>query len=637
MRSEERPPTDVVARVNATKHSCETAFSASDKFLFVGCCAKGAQTSGGVHQLWQRARSYFLLFLSSLFTLPLPLLTPTLHPQPSTLHSSSTPHSSPPPGHLPLPSSLTSPNASTLRLVKDVHPPPFPFHIQSAFCPPYTPLHCFIYPHHPCSKVPTHPCGWQGYTHIEGQGLYVFGGNKGSYQQISVSQTFMIDLSVSWNASDPVFKKLADGPGALFPMITMLSGGEDILSLNTAIGHIYNVKLDSWSLFFNNSLPMGMSGYGATDPESGIVYFTVSDTLYALDPRTRAFKTTGVPKLSNSPYPLLECVWSTSLRSMIFTVEANIMYVYTPSNMNESSHGWSVMNTTGAPSTEIQAGFLRCLLPAYNGSKLVYFTGQYENEHYNAVYILDVATRKWTKGSPTPYRDGPACAVSGDYLIVWGGSFNDTFRDSTIVYNIETNKWVSRYTAPPRMSITTLPASPTSTDLVVTPTSDKKLAIIIGVVLGVLLTTILTAIFIYLRVKKRSEAGVQTTNPDGSSSDTLRKVTNIDIHGKVPTDALPRNPAFPSLDSKGASSSKERKFTVSGVLGLAGARPASEHPHAIVEDPTAKRNAQEGAIEVQPISHHPHAMTRQGPIAKYNDKAELESRGWGDKEELEDK
>jgi len=43
------------------------------------------------------------------------------------------------------------------------------------------------------------------------------------------------------------------------------------------------------------------------------------------------------------------------------------------------------------------------------------------------------------------------------------------------------------------------------------------------------------------------------------------------------------------------------------------------------------------AIEVQLISQHPHAMMEQDSTTKYNDKAELEStRGWGDKEELED-
>jgi hypothetical protein len=57
-----------------------------------------------------------------------------------------------------------------------------------------------------------------------------------------------------------------------------------------------------------------------------------------------------------------------------------------------------------------------------------------------------------------------------------------------------------------------------------------------------------------------------------------------------------------------------------------------------VEDPTEKRNAQEGAIEVLPISQHPHAVVERDPITKYNDKAELESSGgWGDKAELEDK
>ncbi|KAF9364322.1 hypothetical protein BGX34_001860 [Mortierella sp. NVP85] len=319
-------------------------------------------------------------------------------------------------------------------------------------------------------------------------------------------------------------------------------------------------------------------------------------------------------------------------------------------------------------------------MPAYNGSKMVHFQGLWPrtDDHGNwieesVVQVLDIATRKWTTGPKTPKRDGALCAVSGDQVIIWGGSNNRTFYESALVYNMKTNKWVSSYIAPPLVATTTLPTSTQHNSHTTipsitgdTPKDDTKLVIIIAVATGVLLIIILTAICIYLRTTKRSKAGTQTTTSNSSSSDSLDTVANIDIYGKVPTDALPRDPAFPGVDSKGASGArKEQKYTVSGVLGLAGARPVSEHPHAIVEDTTAERsvqegaigaqlisqhphaimedtttgrNVQEGAIGAQLISQHPHAMTEQDSTTKYNNnKAELEStRGWGDKEELED-
>ncbi|KAK3815087.1 MAG: hypothetical protein J3Q66DRAFT_402054 [Benniella sp.] len=471
------------------------------------------------------------------------------------------------------------------------------------------------------SLKPTVTKELQRYVSTEGQGLYIFGGvnDLKDPAQRTITQAFMIDLSVSWNTSDPVFKKLPDGPGAMYSPCTVLSDG-DIFLLHFGIEYIYKVKSDSWTLLGNNKFPL-LVGYAATDPESGRVYSgigiddnTNEATLHVLDPRANAFSTLKVPELANTTVSM-ELAWSAHLRSMIFmTWDPNIMYVFTPSKVSESSHGWSLMNTTGFRSQEVMLSST-CLVPAYGGSKVVAFSVL--DMKNSMVQILDIPPRKWIMGLTTTLQDGSACAVSGDHFIAWGGGFNDTFRDSTIVYNMKTNKWVSRYTAPPRVSTTTLPASPTSTqydprtttasDLVDTPTSDEKLATIIGVVIGVLLTIILTAIFIYLRSTNRSKAEAQPTSSNGSSSDSLGSV----IDG----------------NSKGASSSrpKGQKFTLSGVLGLPGARPASEHPHAIVEDSTAKRNAQEGAIEVLPISQHPHTTMEQDPIAKYHDKAELES------------
>jgi len=531
-----------------------------------------------------------------------------------------------------------------------------------------------------------------GSAFIEGQGLYVFGGNDNSTEHMSITQSFMIDLSVSWNTSDPVIKKLADSPGGLLPKVTMLPNKEEIFLLTLGLGHTYNVKSNSWSPFvFNNKLPIVPGSEGlAADQESGILYFvgvgansaavgaTADALLIAMDPRTSAFNTIEIPIMGmtvGTGY-----VWSASQRSLMSrsVLEPNIVFVYTPSRASESSRGWSMMNTTG-DSMLRDTNLYPCFMPAYNGSKMVHFMGlsarMGDNGNWiqdSVVQILDIATRKWTTGPPTAYREAALCAVSGDQFIIWGGANNGTFYDSALVYNMKTNKWVTSYIAPPPVATTTLPTPTQRNPHTTTPsitgdtsTDDTKLVIIITVVTGVLLIIILTAIFIYLKTTKRSKAGTQTTNSNGSSSDSLGTVANIDIYGKVPTDALPRDPVFPGVDSKGASSPrKEKKFTVSGVLGLAGARPLSEHPHtivegtiaerniqegaievqlisqhphAIVEDTTAKRNVQGGAIGAQLISQHPHAMTEQDSTTKYNDKSELESkRDWGDKEELED-
>ncbi|KAF9363622.1 hypothetical protein BGX34_003702 [Mortierella sp. NVP85] len=478
----------------------------------------------------------------------------------------------------------------------------------------------------------------------KGQGLYVIGGAKEAITGTSITQAFMIDLSVSWNASDPVFKKLPEGPGPAFSPTTVLSDG-DIFTLHIGIGYIYKVKSDSWTLFGNSKFPI-QTGYAATNPESGLVYiaFGTNSTLHVLDPSSKTLSTLKVPRLTNVA-DTQAVIWSAHLRSVILsTADPTILYVFTPSKVSEPSHGWSLMNTTGYQPTRT---FLlsACFVPAYGGSKVITITVVNDsNRTTSMAQILDIPTRKWTASPTMALRAGSACGVSGDYFIVWGGGRVDDlerFTDGIVVYNMKTNEFVSEYTAPSVSSTPTQynPQTTAAPDLEDTDTSDRKRVIIIAIAAGVLLTVILTAVFIYLKITSRSKTEVQSTSSNGPSSDLQNTVVNLDVQGKVPTDALPRNPAFPGLDSKGASSGlrKEQKFTASEILGLAGARPASEHPHAIVEDPTAKRNAQEGAIEVLPISQHPHAMVEQDPITKYNDKAELESSGGvGDKAELED-
>jgi hypothetical protein len=64
------------------------------------------------------------------------------------------------------------------------------------------------------------------------------------------------------------------------------------------------------------------------------------------------------------------------------------------------------------------------------------------------------------------------------------------------------------------------------------------------------------------------------------------------------------------------SCKKKREWKVHNPFGRLqqgafGARPLSVHPHAIAEDPLAKRNVQEGAIGVKLISQHPHAVIEE--------------------------
>lgn len=225
-----------------------------------------------------------------------------------------------------------------------------------------------------------------------------------------------------------------------------------------------------------------------------------------------------------------------------------------------------------------------CFVPAYGGSRMVLFSGANESNQ-GAVQILDVTTWKWTIGPPTVYRSSFACAVSGDHFIVWSGGFKRAIHNETLVYDMKTSKWVSSYTAAPHESTLRVLQAPTRHDpytiatsspddtpnLVDTSSDEKRHVNILIVIAGALLTVVLTAICMYLGMTNRLILGRKVRSPHGPS------------------------------------------------------QPFSRHPHAIVKDPTAKRNVQEGVIEMEPIPQNPHTEVEQDPTAMHSYMNEWES------------
>jgi len=79
-----------------------------------------------------------------------------------------------------------------------------------------------------------------------------------------------------------------------------------------------------------------------------------------------------------------------------------------------------------------------------------------------SIHVLDVATMTWTKGPDVSNNDErlhAACAVSNDQFIAWGGqrieSLGGRFTyNSTLILDLKTTKWVSKYTAGPPLPTT---------------------------------------------------------------------------------------------------------------------------------------------------------------------------------------
>ncbi|KAF9346969.1 hypothetical protein BGX34_003493, partial [Mortierella sp. NVP85] len=271
---------------------------------------------------------------------------------------------------------------------------------------------------------------------VEGQAFYLLGRTSGD---------FVLDLSVSWNTSDPAYKKLEGGPSKMDRQAcAMINDGEDLFVVSMGAAYIYNVKSNTWKPFSNANFALepswGLRYFAVTDPETGIIYlpsggtdFTGRKLMLSVDIKTETVNTSK----SNS-YAKYQPVWSTYLKGFVVPTEDYGLMTFTPSNVTQSSDGWNLLNTIP------MAGWIwDCAASAYGGSMIVSFTFDSDLKTPSTTYIYDVAKQNWKEGPRIPgvehLRHGSSCAVSGDQFIVWGGMENETYVNTTRVFNIKTN------------------------------------------------------------------------------------------------------------------------------------------------------------------------------------------------------
>lgn len=177
-------------------------------------------------------------------------------------------------------------------------------------------------------------------------------------------------------------------------------------------------------------------------------------------------------------------VWSTmrkaafvfggyTLDSSNSSVAQRTLFVYQPN----VSVGNSTPTLRNAPDSGAipSARYGHCMVEAYNGTKMILFGGfDQVGNALGDIFILDVATLKWTRGtdgSATAARAFTACAVTNDLFIAWGGVVPDpqtkiasaVSQNITIVYNLKTLQWQTRYHPEPYTSPPLVTATPTAT------------------------------------------------------------------------------------------------------------------------------------------------------------------------------
>ncbi|KAG0237267.1 hypothetical protein B0O80DRAFT_495068 [Mortierella sp. GBAus27b] len=336
------------------------------------------------------------------------------------------------------------------------------------------------------------------YASKDGVALYIQGGE--TPEGPMSNQTFMIDLSVSWNTSSPAYKPL--------PLSVVQSGSPSALSVDGSkwmtlyvnLGYTYDTKSSSWSLPLNMT---GVSGTYAlkavTDPTTGLIYVPFGF------PNPGGNRSTLIMNLENNSFssdnrtfvlPQQEgyaLTWNEKLQKAVYYIDKG-GYTFDPLT------GWKELVTQG----DFQYTQGGCLASMNGGANVVFFGGSI-NSTATDIFVLDVATLKWRRGPSVPMRDGRttgACAVSNNQFIIWGGAnrLNGAFsapEHEALVYDLITDSWTQEY-VPPGIERST--SSSTST----TVTDGSRLALIMGAVGGGLLVALIVGgIVVYRAYRKR--------------------------------------------------------------------------------------------------------------------------------------
>ncbi|KAF9995372.1 hypothetical protein BGZ79_010948 [Entomortierella chlamydospora] len=507
---------------------------------------------------------------------------------------------------------------------------------------------------------------------IDSSALYIQGGATGfnpvTGVYTTIPQSFAIDLTVSWNINQPAFKSLPDGPTGSLMTAALAPGNQSFFIFSTGISHTFDIKSSTWNgTLSNNQLTQNPGLGSATDPDSGSIFIpsivggSVSGVTSLL---TMHVTGASFDNIIGQSFPDVATgfivAWSTALRSMLVfggstTFAAapkqndNVIF-YTPAS---GTWGTLNLNTSQVIPTQRTGS---CFVPILGGSKMIVFGGLSNPVAlplvaYSDLYILDTSSRTWSAGASAPAtegRQGAACAVSNGQLIVWGGwDITYNTKNTTLVYNINANTWVSNYTAP--LIPTTLPPTPTATSISSsthspsggpnpnTPSSNSpNVPAVAGGSVGGLTVVVMVVLFVYRARRKRDSAGTgfdekqgslppTTPSPGNSSNDSLdpkNDPSDSFYYPPPPSSKESRSPYYPpppkSNDTYWADAYDQYKVRrnpeavrFKNFYSSANHQEDSRVPDMVLQHiPISKRgNVHEGTFGSQRFSQHPHTGT----------------------------
>jgi hypothetical protein len=190
-----------------------------------------------------------------------------------------------------------------------------------------------------------------------GANLYVVGGSfikegKNRSDIPNDGQTLVLDLSVSWDAAKPAWKRLKDGPKQMDFAGALSADGSKFVTfrsgVNGSYAMIYDVATDTWSpskVTVSEPTRVGLSA--VTDPTTNRVYlpFGTRMNIYDFNNDTMSSLPALTSPLSYSMY--FRGAWWSKRQSIVYfggyvypagVLAPNSLTMYTP-----SSDTWSIL------------------------------------------------------------------------------------------------------------------------------------------------------------------------------------------------------------------------------------------------------------------------------------------------------
>ncbi|KAK3827792.1 MAG: hypothetical protein J3Q66DRAFT_408874, partial [Benniella sp.] len=434
--------------------------------------------------------------------------------------------------------------------------------------------------------------------YFDRQGLYVAGGHdERSDVGKPMSQAFTIDLSMSWNTNNPQFKKLPDFRPVYYGPSTVSADGKQWVVFYNATVFAYNFGTSKWSTLFNTPDYIAGDEIAVTDPETGSVYIMIDDTEGTF---SEAYSYAAAWSASQKKLYLIS---GKTYGSGSFETDLTHLNMFSYSDKD----GWFLSLDT--------------VLALYqlSGTKIVLFGGFIKDKLRTLpdIHFLDVATMIWTRGPDADQKERrarAACAVSNDQFIAWGGQnfMDDTPVNSTIVYNLKTNKWTSDYNGTPEPSTSSAPIPSSSASPNGSPLDNGSQhstgglsfdAMIAIIALGIAGITLAFGTFILCRMRRKHSQKVQHHIPD-TQEPPKPVIADGGLHIKtsMTVDPSGRGPQESSMNSNSKFEKHLHKNPQPPVtqFPLHTAHPAN--PHATIP-PQPSHNPQRYAAEHVKILH----------------------------------